>query len=77
MVLTIVIIYQQKKNVTVLLNERIARHGGNSTHVAGVSCHLDVPTLSPHFSPRVFDDPVVSLIAGSIAHCKNGVVKVY
>ena len=56
-----------------ILNNRIAGPGGNVAHVVVVSCHLDVPLVTPASAPTVLDQPVVLTILRPIPHYQHSV----
>ena len=58
------------------LNKWIASLGGDSTVVVAVTGDADVSLLSPSSSPRVLDEPVVSVLwVGTVSDKKDSVVE--
>ncbi|KAF1754016.1 hypothetical protein GCK72_020574 [Caenorhabditis remanei] len=58
------------------LNKWIASLGGDSTVVVAVTGDADVSLLSPSGSPRVLDEPVVSVLwVGTVSDEKDSVVE--
>ena len=62
-----------------LLNQRVAGRTGNSALIFAIAGHSDVALITPSWSPRVLDKPVITVfivIVATVSHGQNTMVQI-